>query len=386
VPDPVPAGTGFVKEVAAIAWRALLTLLMVTAAVAQESSGVDTRPPIAPDIREDESELKFQRGNAVVVPIPVSNPTVGTGLVAGGAWFYGQSAEQRAEQPASVTAIAALYTNNDSRALVVGHQNYWSRNRWRFTGAIGAADMRLSLPVPDGAGGTADSDWQVDGAFLFAKLSRKIGGNWYGGFQLRAIDADQAFTAFDEASADFDVEASIYSIGAGALIEFDSRDMPINSYAGRYFSAATLLNDEAFGSDSTYQSYSAALSSYHLLRENLVFAWEVQGCARGGDAPLWDACTIHLRGFSATDYLGTESASAQAELRWGITPRWGAVGFAGAGYAANALNEKDDREPVPSYGIGFRFMVLPAKRVNVRVDFARSDDSDAIHVSVGEAF
>jgi hypothetical protein len=31
-------------------------------------------------------------------------------------------------------------------------------------------------------------------------------------------------------------------------------------------------------------------------------------------------------------------------------------------------------------------MVLAAKRINLRLDYARSTDSDAIHVSVGEAF
>ena len=41
---------------------------------------------------------------------------------------------------------------------------------------------------------------------------------------------------------------------------------------------------------------------------------------------------------------------------------------------------------VPSYGVGVRFMVLKAKRINMRLDFAWSDDSDAIHFSVGEAF
>jgi len=29
---------------------------------------------------------------------------------------------------------------------------------------------------------------------------------------------------------------------------------------------------------------------------------------------------------------------------------------------------------------------LPAKRINMRVDFAKSRDDDAIHLSVGEAF
>jgi outer membrane translocation and assembly module TamA len=93
-----------------------------------------------------------------------------------------------------------------------------------------------------------------------------------------------------------------------------------------------------------------------------------------------------LRGFSATDYLGRVSASAQLEARWQMSRRWGLVGFAGSGYVGDAFSGVRDHEPIASYGGGLRFMVLPAKRINIRLDLARSDDSDAIHFSVGEAF
>ncbi len=39
-----------------------------------------------------------------------------------------------------------------------------------------------------------------------------------------------------------------------------------------------------------------------------------------------------------------------------------------------------------SLGLGLRFMVLPAKRINIRVDFAWSTGSNAVHLSVGDAF
>lgn len=131
----------------------ILTLLCIAAlcgplAIAQEST-TDTRPGIAPDIRDDEAELKVQRGNFVVVPIPISNPTLDTGLVVGGAYFYAQTEEQKKVQPASLTALGGLYTTNDSRAFVIAQQNYWKNDRWRFTGAVGGADLRLSLLAPD---------------------------------------------------------------------------------------------------------------------------------------------------------------------------------------------------------------------------------------------
>lgn len=36
---------------------------------------------MVPDLRNDDTEFKAQKGNFVVVPIPVSNPTLGSGLV-----------------------------------------------------------------------------------------------------------------------------------------------------------------------------------------------------------------------------------------------------------------------------------------------------------------
>jgi hemolysin activation/secretion protein len=169
-------------------------------------------------------------------------------------------------------------------------------------------------------------------------------------------------------------------------LEFDTRDMPLNSYSGHHFKLDTLFNDEAIGSNSTYQSWNASFRSYRRIRDRLVLAGEVQACKRGGTAPLWDACTVRLRGFSATDYLGEVSSSAQLEMRWQFGDRFGLVGFGGAGYTGDSFSGIREHEAIPSYGVGLRFMVLQEKRINLRLDYARSTGSDAIHVSVGEAF
>ena len=60
----------------------LISLAFLTAPALAQQVQVerDTRPPIAPDIREDDSRLKVQRGDFVAVPIPISSPTFGTGL------------------------------------------------------------------------------------------------------------------------------------------------------------------------------------------------------------------------------------------------------------------------------------------------------------------
>ena len=361
-----------------------LFVLYGSSVLAQDTA-TDTRPGVAPDIREDESRLKLQRGDFVVVPIPISNPTLEDGLVAGAAYFYPQSEAQKKQQPASVTAAAGLYTSNDSKAFALVQQNYWKKNKWRFTGAVGGADLRLSLLTPEESTGGTSADWRINGKFLFAKIATRLNGHWYGGIITRLIDARQSIS-LDATVSNFDSGSDVASVGIGALFEYDTRDNPFNSSGGRYFKFDTLFNDEAIGSKTTYQSYSAAFRSYHGVTDSLVLAWELQGCQRGGTAPLWDACRVKLRGFSATDYLGKVSSSGQAEARWQPTKRWGLVGFAGAGYVGSSFNGIREHEAIPSYGVGLRFMVLKAKRINLRLDYARSTDSDAIHFSVGEAF
>ena len=356
-----------------------------TDALADEGSA-DTRQGIAPDIRDDDTKLKIQDGDIVIVPIPMSNPTLGTGLIVGGAYFYPQTAEQAKKQPASLTGAGAMYTSNDSRAFVLAQQNYWKEDRWRFTGVVGAADIRLELLTTDDADDATRVDYKVGGPLLFTQLSRRIRGDWYGGMKYRLIHAAQAIEAgTDTESSDFDLD-DVTSSGLGFTFEYDSRDLPMNSYGGAHFKIEGLFNAKALGGDDDYQSYSTYLRVYRSLTDSVVLAWEAQGCLREGSVPLWDACTVKLRGFAATDYLGETSISTQLEARWKISKHWGLVGFGGVGDIGNSFSGIGDREAIPSYGLGIRFMVLQSKRINMRLDFARSDDSDAVYLSVGEAF
>ncbi len=133
-----------------------------------------------------------------------------------------------------------------SKALALAQQNYWNDDKWRFTGAIGVADLRLPLLAADDNADEQSLDWHVDGQFFFAKLSRKVAGRWYGGFNLRNIVVKQDFES-STSTAGFDTASDVSSTGLGIIVEFDSRDMPINTYSGQYLDVEALFNDEAIG-------------------------------------------------------------------------------------------------------------------------------------------
>ena len=152
------------------------------------------------------------------------------------------------------------------------------------------------------------------------------------------------------------------------------------------FETRAILSTTSGDDSSDYQSYFARYRLYHRLTDPLVIALDVNGCLKSGDIPLWDTCRLSLRGFPFTDYLGDKSLSGQVEARWRAWKKLGFVAFARAGYVGRSVSDDLTSERIPSYGAGLRYMVLESKRVNLRVDYARSDDDDAWYLSVGEAF
>jgi hypothetical protein len=93
-------------------------------------------PKWTPDLRQKSIKLKAQKGDFIAVPIPVVDPTVITGLVVPGAYYYGQSIKEKSTQPASATQAVAAYTNNDSYAYGLIQKNYWQEDTWRFVGLL----------------------------------------------------------------------------------------------------------------------------------------------------------------------------------------------------------------------------------------------------------
>ncbi len=357
-----------------------------------EEHPVSTDLPIEaiPDLTEETSKFKFlskKPKNLLLVPIPTSNPTFGTGLILGGAYFYAQTEEQKKAQPASFTGAAAGYTDSKSWFAGVMQQNYWKEDKWRFTGVAGYLNLNLELnPGVTENGDTRPVDWLVDGAFLQARLSRRLRGNWYLGLTGRYLDISQVI-GLDIEDEGFNLLSEISAPGVGLNLDFDTRDMPSNPYSGRYFEVKALTSSQSGSDADSYQSYQARFRSYHSLADPLVLAWDINGCYKSGQIPLWDTCRLALRGFPGTDYLGKQSVYAQAEVRWRLYKRWGVVAFAGAGRVDDSFGRLGEDETIPSYGLGLRFMVLESQRINVRLDYARSDKgNEAWYLSVTEAF
>ena len=80
----------------------------------------------------------------VPVPIPISNPTLGTGLAAALLYLWPQKTDDTVS-PTSISGVGGLYTSTESWAAALFHQGYYARDRFRLQGVLGYADLNLKL-------------------------------------------------------------------------------------------------------------------------------------------------------------------------------------------------------------------------------------------------
>lgn len=364
---------------------AIVFLAGVAPALATDPLVSADQPGIPDKLLGEDLPSEGRLGNVLAVPIPTSDPTIGTGLIGVTAYFWDQTEAQQAVQPPSVTALGGMYTDSESWAAVLGQTLYWAEDRWRLKTGVATINLNLPLLGINAAGLPVRLDWEIDGEIVFAELSRAFTRNWYGGVAARYLNLAQSFSVSIPAD-EFTLPLRFHAVSLGPILARDSRDSTTYPRAGNYLRAGGLYTRKSGDDEARYWSLDLSFSAYHAVHQNVVVAWRAEWCERQDGVPLWDACRVGLRGFPATDYLGRSSQMAEIEARWQVSPRWGLVAFGGVGQVRNSLAVLEDSDPIPSIGIGLRFLVQQEQGINLRLDYAKSEGQDAVYFFVGEAF
>jgi outer membrane protein assembly factor BamA len=222
---------------------------------------------------------------------------------------------------------------------------------------------------------------------------RRVYGHLNVGLQGFCLDMTTSFDPADVLPDSPEIpplEAASSIAGVGLVGTFDTRDIPLNPTRGALLSLAANYAPESLGSIRTFEKYTLAYNYYLGLAERHVLAMRVSGCATPGRPPFYALCLLgksaDLRGYEVGQYRDKAMIAAQAEWRWTFYRRFGLVAFAGSGGVASSLSAFTADAFVPSVGAGLRYILTEKYRVNVGVDYARGQDSDAWYFVVGEVF
>ncbi len=343
----------------------------------------------------DLSEWLLDRKGFLPVPIVITEPAVGYG---GGLafLFFRESLREAAARraagratPPDIFGGAVAGTENGTKFAGAGGLLTFKDDRWRYRGGVGSTDANLTFYGVGGDLGTGDDsiEFNLDGWFSSQQALLRLGDtNHFVATRWVWLDFNSRFDD-DQAEPILSEEArAARDSGVGLSWEYDSRDTIFTPSHGMLAGAETLFYEPAFGGENTFQTYRAKLFAYIPAGKKLVVGARADGRMARGDVPFYQLPYIDLRGIPALRYQDDNVAVFEAELRWNMTPRWAAVGFAGIGRAWGSGEGFDEAGTQDTQGIGFRYLIARRLGMYSGVDFAVGPEEHAWYLAVGSAW
>jgi outer membrane protein assembly factor BamA len=325
----------------------------------------------------------------VVAPIPISNPTIGSGLGVAGMMLY----KVDPASPTSFTGLGAAYTDSESYGAGIVQRTYLAGDRFRIGGYAGRARLNYNFYGIGPAAGSAGRSIPIEqrATAIVPDASVKVADHTHLGVRFRYADVETRVPALGQSFAAVEqIQVDVVTSGLGLIASYDTRDQQLNPATGVLLDFKSNFARKALGSTFNYETYTFAANFYTRLPSDSVLALRVSACRAGGSTPFFDLCLFgtggDLRGYVGGQYRDRAMVALQGEARIPIYGRFGAIAFAGVGAVAPSFGKITDQAALPAAGVGLRYLASRRERVNLSVDYAWGKASSAFYVYIGEAF
>ena len=326
-------------------------------------------------------------GSFVAVPIPISNPTIGSGLQAALLFLHKKKASSE-DIPNATSGLVGIYTDKATWGAGLFHDNYLLNDHLRIRAGIGTGEVNLEYY----AGSQYDIlknrsfGYSVKGDIGLLQLQGRIPGteSWYAGTRATYLGSEVTFdfTELIEFIPEFSVEADLITLTLG--LTFDNRNDNYYPSSGRFFDIWFGRNDSRWGSDAEFNRTTLNYSQYVPVSSNHIIAVSLNASEVDGDTPFFLKPSLNMRGFVTTKYQDEAAASAHIEWRYKFATRWGSMVSYEAGSVGSGLGNLDTL--IHSVGAGIRWKIQKDNNLNLGVDVGVSKDDSAFYIVIGEKF
>lgn len=176
----------------------------------------------------------------------------------------------------------------------------------------------------------------------------------------------------------------------GLVSILDTRDNIINPYKGRYAEFSTYFFSPLLKSSFSFQTINATYQQYWQPKPKHILAWQTKARFTMGEVPFLDLSTLGnddiLRGYPKNRFRDQHFFATQLEYRFPLFWRFGAVAFAGVGDVFGPSSITSFNNLKYTLGSGLRFVVDPAERLNIRLDYGYGLEGGYFYFVVGESF
>ncbi len=374
----------------------IMSALLLLAAAPSLANGPQATSAVQEGVTTVDATARLQpppeKPDLLVVPIPQSSPSLGTGVTLGGALFYNPNGSKESW----TSGGAVMATSNGSWAIGAGHKMFLSKDRFKFTAFAGYGDVNLRFYGigPEAGNRNRAVDVNDTGFFAFVDPQMRVAPNFYLG--LRALYVDLKVSLRGDPPEDFPIEElpapSFESrlVQVGPVAVYDSRDNSLYPHEGIYAQASWLFGTPGLGSDFANDRLTLFANFYDSVGPSTVFAARLATCAVSEGSPFYDIClygaSSDLRGYETGRFRDRASWAGQMEVRHRLKGRFGVAAFAGVGGIMSSLSDIGNSTVLPAVGAGVRWQASKETPINLRIDFAVGKNSNALYISVGEAF
>ncbi|NBB90574.1 MAG: BamA/TamA family outer membrane protein [Spirochaetes bacterium] len=182
----------------------------------------------------------------------------------------------------------------------------------------------------------------------------------------------------------------IRTVGAGARIDWDTREPQLYPFSGRLLSVSTIGYPGGIASHAGYTIASLDYRRFfnpwgrHVIALQGKIDWAL------GDTPVhylpYLGGSSAMRGYPEGRYRDDIAVQGQLEYRFPIVWRFGGVVFGAAGQVAPSIGELEAAGLPLAGGLGLRFALNTEENINLRIDFAVTREGTGFYVNLREAF
>lgn len=335
---------------------------------------------------DEKKEIGFTKGGFVAAPIPIKNPTLGTGLALGGGYLFNLD-ESSAN---SYLGLGGFRTDNGSQGYGLSGDIAWDQNRWSLGLTVGELDLFYDLYY----GGRNRYSVPLKQKGKIANFTLKYGftENIILGLNTAYVESSIGLNGADSLPGFLDksLDLKIYKIGPTFDLEY--RDDTIYPTRGYHTSFSGNYNAlESPTGDGNYTKAVLKHDAYTNFNDGMVVATRFTGCSVSDSTPFFEKCGLgsvdSFRGFAFGEVLNDSLLSFQTELRGRVGKRFGYVFFAGLGTAAKDFSSMKTDEIRTSGGVGVRIRLSQKFPMDFSLDYAHADNGNgSYYIYVGQRF
>lgn len=352
--------------------------------------------------RDSVREEKIKQGKLVFSQLvaPASAPETGFLLGSASAFTFTTNKKDTSVMRSTVPVIAYVSVKGSYGAQVASVL-YFS-NHWRW---LNYAEFNHMVDNYWGTGyeagstreqGEETTQYTKDNFKFNPRLVKEVKPQLFTGLQV-----DYNFTNVIEMNESMQQEPAyvkygnrVSTFGLGALVQYDTRDMIVNTWKGMLVELSWLSYPSSWSTGNGYSILNFDYRHFKTIgKPGKVLAWNVRTRFGFGDVPYPALSDVgsgnDLRGYYGGRYRDNHSASAMIEYRHTFKKKTGlskhgVVLWTGAGQIFSDENPMKANQTLPVIGAGYRFALQP--RINLRIDAGFGKNSSAFYINVTEAF